>query len=150
MSCLQIDDKAFPNQGNSMDQSISAGNQEFLQLFVDSCKDYALLMLDSNGVIISWNKGAEIIKGYKAEEIIGKHFSVFYPKQACKNHYPEYELEMASKYGHYEDYGWRVRKDGSQFWANVIITSLKNNDGKTIGYGKVTRDLTERRKFEEK
>jgi diguanylate cyclase (GGDEF)-like protein/PAS domain S-box-containing protein len=124
-------------------------NDAYLQLFIDSCKDYALFILDSKGNIASWNSGAEIIKGYKKEEIIGKHFSVFYPQQAVDCHYPEYELEMASKYGHYEDYGWRVRKDGSKFWANVIITSLKDENGNVVGYGKVTRDLTERRKFEE-
>ncbi|KTD16886.1 putative bifunctional diguanylate cyclase/phosphodiesterase [Legionella jordanis] len=129
---------------------ISDDNQALLQSFVQDCEDYALFLLDAHGFIISWNSGAEIIKGYKEEEILGKHFSIFYPPEAVKNHFPEYELEMASKHGRFEDLGWRVRKGGSRFWANVIITAIKDDQGKTIGYGKVTRDLTERKNFEEK
>jgi len=124
-------------------------SEQRLRLFIEGCKDYAMLMLDSEGYIISWNAGAERIKGYKSEEIIGKHFSIFYPDQAIKDHYPEHELEMAMKYGRYEDEGWRVRKDGTKFWADVVITAMYDPNNHLIGFGKVTRDLTERKKSEE-
>ncbi len=124
-------------------------SEERLRLFIDSCKDYALFMLDTNGFIMNWNTGAEQIKGYKAHEIIGKHFSIFYPSERVEERYPEHELEMAIKNGRYEDEGWRIRKDGSHFWANVIITAIYDSEHRHIGFGKVTRDLTERKRSEE-
>jgi hypothetical protein len=120
-----------------------------LRIFVDSVRDYAMLMLDPTGKVVSWNSGAEAIKGYRAEEIIGRHFSQFYPPEALARGLPAHELNVASASGRFEDEGWRVRKDGSQFWANVIITVLRDENGRLIGFAKVTRDLTERRRVEE-
>src|SRR5262245_2480919 len=119
------------------------------RIFIESVRDYALLMLDTTGRIISWNSGAEAIKGWRAEEIIGQHFSVFYPPEAVERGLPAIELVVAAREGRFEDEGWRVRKDGSRFWANVVITALHASDGTLTGYAKVTRDLTERRRHEE-
>jgi PAS domain S-box-containing protein len=119
------------------------------RIFIETVRDYALLMLDPAGRIMSWNPGAEAIKGYRAEEIIGQHFSVFYPPEAVERGLPARELVVAAKDGRFEDEGWRIRKDGSRFWANVVITALHSPDGALMGYAKVTRDLTERRRHEE-
>jgi len=119
------------------------------RVFVETVRDYALLMLDPTGRIVSWNTGAEAIKGYKAEEIIGTHFSAFYPSEAIERGLPAHELVVAAREGRFEDEGWRVRKDGSRFWANVVITALHAPDGTLTGYAKVTRDLSERRRHEE-
>ncbi|HEY3583542.1 MAG TPA: PAS domain S-box protein, partial [Casimicrobiaceae bacterium] len=124
------------------------GDQPF-RVLVASITDYAIFMLDPRGCVATWNAGAERIKGYKAEEIIGKHFSTFYPEDAVARRFPEYELEVAAKVGRFEDEGWRVRKDGGLFWANVVITALRDESGALIGFAKVTRDLTERRAHEE-
>jgi PAS domain S-box-containing protein len=112
---------------------------------VEQVKDYAIFSLDPTGHILTWNEGARRIKGYEPHEIIGKHFSTFYPAIDKENDKPGFELKMASELGRYEDEGWRVRKDGSRFWANVIITPLRDKQGKLVGYGKVTRDLTARK-----
>jgi len=122
---------------------------ERFQLLVESVKDYAIFILDPDGVITSWNSGAERIKGYKAHEIVGKHFSQFYPAEDVQAGKCEMELEGAIAEGRFEDEGWRIRKDGSQFWANVIITCLRNTHGDVVGFAKVTRDLTERKAAEE-
>jgi PAS domain S-box-containing protein len=105
-------------------------------------------MLDPEGRIASWNAGAEQIKGYKADEIIGEHFSRFYPPEALARKLPQTELEVAARVGRFEDEGWRLRKDGSAFWANVIITALFDSEGKLRGFAKVTRDMTERRRIQ--
>jgi two-component system cell cycle sensor histidine kinase/response regulator CckA len=118
------------------------------RLFVESVKDYAIFLLDPDGIIVSWNAGAEWIKGYKADEIIGKHFSCFYTAADLQHGKPEQELELATAEGRVEDEGWRVRKDGTQFWANVIITAIRDEAGALTGFGKVTRDLTERKQAE--
>jgi PAS domain S-box-containing protein len=123
--------------------------EELFRIFVESVRDYALLILDPEGFIVTWNRGAEAITGWTAEEIIGQHFSRFYPEESIATELPERELLGAGKDGRYEDEGWRVRKDGTRFWANVIITALRDEDGELIGYAKVTRDLTERRRHEE-
>jgi len=115
---------------------------------VDSTRDYAIFMLDPGGYVTTWNLGAERAKGYHAGEIIGRHFSVFYPEEQVSRGYCERELENALRDGRFEDEGFRVRKDGSQFWANVVITPLYDSDGKHMGFSKITRDLTERRKWE--
>jgi PAS domain S-box-containing protein len=117
------------------------------QLFVHCVQDYALFLLDPDGYVTTWNIGAERIKGYKASEIIGQHFSIFYPvgERAAK---PKYELEEAARTGRFEDESWRLRKDGSKFWANVIITALRDETGRLLGFGKVTRDLTARMQAE--
>src|SRR5512138_2726308 len=111
------------------------------RLLVDSVRDYAIFALDPEGRVLSWNAGAERLKGYTASEIIGRHFSIFYPPERIAEHFPEHELEVASRVGRFEDEGWRVRKDGTRFWANVVITALRNPTGALIGFAKVTRDL---------
>jgi PAS domain S-box-containing protein len=122
---------------------------EQFQLLVASVRDYAIFMLDREGYITTWNLGAERIKGYDASEIIGRHFSVFYPPDDIADRKPAWELAEAERHGRFEDEGWRLRKDGSRFWANVIITALRDSDGVLRGFGKVTRDLTARREAEE-
>ena len=119
-------------------------SEQRFQLFVEAVRDYAIFMLDPEGNVATWNRGAERIKGYKASEIIGSHFSRFYPEQDLQAGKPQWELKVAAKEGRFEDEGWRVRKDGSRFWANVIITAVHDETGKLIGFGKVTRDSTER------
>ncbi|MEO8910952.1 MAG: PAS domain-containing sensor histidine kinase [Gemmatimonadaceae bacterium] len=120
------------------------------QLMVESVRDYAIFMLDPNGHIASWNRGAERIKGYKAGEIIGQHFSVFYPQRDIDSGKPPYELLMAEKNGTFEDEGIRLKNDGTPFWASVIITAVRDQDGTLLGFAKVTRDLTERRANEQR
>ncbi len=122
---------------------------ERFQQLVESIVDYAIFMLDPQGRIRSWNSGAERLKGYKQEEVLGRHFSIFYPPEAVARGWPEEELERADRDGRFEDEGWRVRKDGSRFWANVVITALRNPDGTLAGFAKITRDLSERRRHEE-
>jgi PAS domain S-box-containing protein len=128
------------------DDSLRHSDERF-RLLVESVKDYAIFMLDPDGRILTWNIGAELIKGYSASEIIGQHFSRFYPPEA--RDFPAHELRVAAAEGRFEDEGWRVRKDGSRFWANVIITALYGPDKKLLGFAKVTRNLTERREHEE-
>lgn len=122
---------------------------EFYRLLVNSIQDYAIFLLDDKGYVASWNLGAQKLKGYKADEIIGKHFSTFYTEEDLKRDKPGWELEVCQAEGHVEDEYWRVRKDGSRFWANVIITALRDKSDKLVGYAKVTRDLTERKKHED-
>jgi PAS domain S-box-containing protein len=120
-----------------------------LRLMVDAVVDYAIFMLDPQGIVTTWNSGASRIKGYAAKEIVGRHFSVFYPEEALARGLPAYELAIASATGRYEDEGWRVRKDGSRLWASVAITAMRSRDGRLVGYAKVMRDQTERRAAEE-
>ncbi|UZD54841.1 hybrid sensor histidine kinase/response regulator [Caldimonas aquatica] len=131
-------------------RALEAGHGEMFRLMIQGVRDYAIFMLDPNGVVISWNEGAQRIKGYAAHEIIGQHFSRFYPQEALDRGWPEEELRIARREGRLEDEGWRLRKDGSRFWANVIITALRDAQGEVIGFTKVTRDLTERREHEER
>jgi PAS domain S-box-containing protein len=119
------------------------------RLLVSNVVDYAIFMLDTTGRIVTWNEGAERIKGYTEEEIVGRHFSVFYPAEQVQIRKPDWELEVAKRDGRYEEEGWRIRKDGSRFWASVVITALRDETGRLRGFGKVTRDLTERRMREE-
>jgi PAS domain S-box-containing protein len=123
-------------------------SEERFRLMVDSVKDYAIFMLDPDGIVASWNTGAERIKGYKASEIIGQHFSIFYPEEGRKKKWPEQELVTAREKGRFEDEGLRVRKDGTTFWANVVLAPVYAPDGVLRGYAKVTRDLTDRRRVE--
>jgi PAS domain S-box-containing protein len=125
-------------------------SEERFRLIVQQVKDYAIFMLDPNGVVASWNEGAQAINGYKAEEIIGRHFSTFYPAVDVASGKPKFELIAAARDGSFEDEGWRIRKDGTQLWANVVITALRNPAGELIGFAKVTRDLTERRAAQER
>jgi two-component system sensor histidine kinase/response regulator len=124
-------------------------SEERFRLFVDSVSDYALLMLDPSGHVVSWNSGAERIKGYKAEEIIGKHFSCFYLPEAIEKGHPDEELRIATAEGRYVEEGWRVRKDGSRFLADVLIAAIHNRNGKLAGFAKITRDITERKKIDQ-
>jgi PAS domain S-box-containing protein len=119
------------------------------RLLVESVKDYAIFMLGPRGHVATWNAGAERIKGYPPSEIIGQHFSKFYPREEVEAGKCERELDEASRVGRFEEEGWRVRKDGTRFWANVVITALRNQDGALVGFAKVTRDLTERKAAEE-
>ena len=121
------------------------GSDLSFRLLVQSVKDYAIIMLDPQGRVASWNEGAQSFKGYQAGEIIGKNFSIFYTPEDIQSGKPELELKVAADQGRFEDDGWRVRKDGSRFWANVVITALRDTDGNLRGFGKVTRDLTERK-----
>ena len=125
------------------------GLEDPLKLLVESVQDYAIFLLDRAGHIVTWNPGAQRIKGYSASDILGKHFSVFYPKEALERNWPQRELELAAQEGRIEDEGWRVRKDGSLFWASVAITALRDTKGEVRGFAKITRDLTERRRQEE-
>lgn len=124
-------------------------SEERYRLLVDNIKDYAIFLLDTNGIVLTWNPGAEQINGYKADEIIGQSFQNFYTKEDRDRRHPQRELEVAKEFGRYEEEGWRVRKDGGLFWANVVITRLDDRHGVHIGFTKITRDLTERRKAEE-
>jgi PAS domain S-box-containing protein len=124
-------------------------SEERFRLMVEGVKDYAIFMLDPEGRVVTWNAGAERLKGYTADEIIGRHFSTFYPEDALARGWPEEELRRAVADGRVEDEGWRVRKDGSRFWASVVITALRDENGVLRGFGKVTRDLTERKQAEE-
>ena len=119
------------------------------RLLVESMTDYAIVTLDPGGRVVSWNSGAERIKGYSADEIIGRHFSVFYPPEANASGWPAKELELAERDGRFEDEGWRIRKDGTSFWANLIITALRDHTGRLVGFGKVLRDVSERRRAEQ-
>jgi PAS domain S-box-containing protein len=139
-----------------MDPSMPSGHPttvgpdaDTLRLVVESVEDYAILTLDTHGNVRSWSRGAEVIKGYSEGEILGKHFSVFYPEEARNRGWPQEELRLAALHGSFEDEGLRVRKDGSEFWANVVITALRQPSGELIGFAKITRDLTERRRAAE-
>jgi PAS domain S-box-containing protein len=121
---------------------------EFRRL-VSSVRDYAIFMLDPTGHILTWNTGARHLKGYEPEEIIGRHFSTFYTDEDRARDHPAYELEVAIREGRYEEEGWRVRKDGTTFWASVTITAIRDDDGGLTGFAKVTRDLTERKRSED-
>ena len=135
--------------GTQIRQMDEAGSQVDFRALVSAVRDYAIFMLSPEGVIESWNEGAQRIKGYLPSDIIGKHFSVFYPPEIVRTGICEYELAVASAEGRFEGEGYRVRKDGTQFWANVVITAVRDAAGKLLGFAKVTRDLTERRLREE-
>jgi PAS domain S-box-containing protein len=121
------------------------GSEESYRLLVNSVKDYAIFMLDPTGHVASWNPGAERLKGYRADEVIGKHFSIFYPPEALQRGLPETELRIAGTEGRFEDEGWRVRKDGKRFWANVVVSALCDENGTLLGFSKMTRDTNGRK-----
>jgi len=122
--------------------------EESFRLMVESVTDYAIVMLDPEGLVVSWNGGAQRIKGYSAEEIVGQHFSRFYPSEEINCGAPQRDLDLARANGRLEDEGWRTRKDGSNFWANVVVTAIRDQDGNLRGFAKLTQDLTQRRKVE--
>src|ERR687897_3866669 len=124
-------------------------SEERFRLLVEGVKDYAIFMLDADGYITTWNIGAQRIKGYESEEIIGEHFSIFYTDEDIERGHPDEELRIAAADGSYEEEGIRVRKDGAHFWASVLITALRDEEGNLRGFAKVTRDITERKRFGE-
>jgi PAS domain S-box-containing protein len=125
-------------------------DNDVFRLLVDSVKDYAIFVLSPDGNVLTWNQGAQALKGYSREEIIGQHFSKFYLPEAVQSGWPTRELIMAEKEGRFADEGWRVRKDGSAFWASVIITALRDSRGQLSGFAKITRDMTEQRNTAER
>ena len=129
-------------------RELEASEQRF-RLLLGSVQDYAIFMLDPEGRIASWNEGARRINGYAEDEVLGQRFSVFYTPEDRQRRHPEHELEIATREGRYAEEGWRVRKDGTRFWASVTITAVRDRDGELIGFAKVTRDLTERKRTEE-
>ncbi|WP_166140649.1 PAS domain S-box protein [Nocardioides ochotonae] len=128
------------------DEALRNSEQRF-KLLVETVQDYAIFMLDVEGHVASWNAGAARTKGYTAEEIVGQHFRVFYPPDVQRSGHPEHELELAVRDGRYEEEGWRLRKDGTRFWAQVTITAVRDETGRLVGFAKVTRDVTERHMF---
>jgi len=132
---------------------VSAGMQttaEHFRMLVENMKDYAIIILDTDGRVASWNPGSETILGYRSSEIIGQHFSRFFPTEEVQRGKPEMELKVATAEGRSEDEGWRIKKDGARFWSNEVITALRDQGGALCGFGKVMRDLTERKRAEEK
>jgi len=130
------------------EEALSLSKERF-RLLVDGARDYAIFMLDPQGKVLTWNSGAQRLKGYTEDEIVGQHFSLFYPHEDIERGKPVRELKIATTEGRYEEESWRIRSDGSRFWANVIITALRKPDGSLLGFAKVTRDLTNRRRAEE-
>src|SRR5882762_2046563 len=124
-------------------------SEQTFQLLTESVQDYAIFMLDTEGRVATWNAGAELIKGYRPQEILGRHFSTFYPPEDVAQGKPQWELEIAEREGRHEDEGWRVRKDGTRFWANAVINAMRDAHGGLVGFAKVTRDLTQRRRVEQ-
>src|SRR3954470_10399375 len=124
--------------------------EQQLALLVSSAVDYAIFMLDPAGIVATWNAGAQRLKGYSRAEIVGRHFSTFYTEEDLARDHPAEELRIAEREGRYEEEGWRVRKDGSRFWAHVVITAIRDAGGELIGFGKVSRDLTARRVNEQR
>jgi PAS domain S-box-containing protein len=131
--------------------ALESANRELAEFrrLVSSVRDYAIFMLDPAGHVLSWNAGARYLKGYEPEEIVGRHFSIFYTAEDRERDHTAHELRMAARDGSYEEEGWRIRKDGSRFWAGVTITAVRDEDGRLTGFAKVTRDLTERRRTEQ-
>ncbi|HLH05268.1 MAG TPA: PAS domain-containing protein [Bryobacteraceae bacterium] len=127
---------------------LAESERRYRQL-VEGVKDYAIFMLDRDGRIATWNAGAERLKGYQAEEIIGRHFSIFYPEDVAASGHPAFELEFAATHDQYSEQGWRIRKDGSRFWADILITAIRNSDGELTGFSKITRDLSDQKKIED-
>lgn len=134
----------------SVDAPGSPRREHELALLVGNVRDYAIFLLDADGTVVTWNAGAERLKGYTAAEIVGRHFSAFYLEDDRSTGRPARILAAALRDGRYEEEGWRVRKDGSRFWASVLITALHREDGALLGFGKVTRDLTQRRLDEQR
>ena len=132
----------------SRTERMLADSERRFRLTVESVVDYAIFMLDAQGRVASWNAGAQRISGYDAHEIVGQHFSRFYPREDVERNKPQWELEVAGTEGRFEEEGWRVRKDGSTYWGNVVITAVRDDTGKLLGFAKVVRDLTERNRVE--
>ena len=145
-----LKDERAPQAGSKQDSPAAANShssinvEQYFRLLIDAVKEYAIFMLDSQGRITSWNHAAERMKGYRAAEIIGKNFSCFYTEEEARSGKPKRVLEIAAHEGSFEENCWRVRKDGSRFWANVVLTALRDHQGELVGFAKITRDATER------
>jgi len=137
-----LSDQAAP--GRVQAETKSPVDHELFRLLVDSVKDYAIFVLSPDGHVLTWNLGAQALKGYERDEIVGHHFSQFYLPEAVQSNWPARELELAEKEGRFTDEGWRVKKDGTSFWASVTITALRDSTGKLTGFAKVTQDISER------
>jgi PAS domain S-box-containing protein len=138
-----------PSSADRLAPTAERSRDELFRLLVENVAEYAIFLLGTDGTIASWNAGARRMKGYADDEIIGQHFSIFYTPEDIARDHPAHELEIAAgPAGRYEEEGWRVRQDGSRYWANVLITALRDADGELVGFAKVTRDLTERRRTE--
>lgn len=148
MAVLVLHNSVLADHAQRSDRQLRTSEERF-HLLVDGVRDYAIFMLDPRGFVTSWNQGAERIKGYRPEEILGRHFSVFYPPDDAAAGVPARGLTVAEREGRFEAEGWRVRKDGSQFWASVVITALRDDKGQLRGYAKVTRDITERKRMQD-
>ena len=148
IAVLALHNAVLVDQARKSDTQFRASEERF-RLLVDSVKDYAIFMLDPRGYITTWNQGAERIKGYRAAEIIGRHFSIFYPAEDVAAGVPARGLATALQEDRFEAEGWRVRKDGSRFWASVVITALKDQANQLRGFAKVTRDITERKRIQD-
>jgi PAS domain S-box-containing protein len=136
--------------GSSSFLETAQSSEDRYRLLVEAITDYAIFMLDRDGRVTSWNPGAKRFKGYEAEEIIGHHFSTFYTEAEREQNVPALALEEAARTGRFEREGWRVHKDGTQFWAHVIIDPIRSHEGDLVGFAKITRDLTERKAAEAK
>ncbi len=148
---MSVQTEISPKERSQASMKLAAEvSGEMLLLLVANIKEHAITLLDPQGYVATWTPAAERLKGYGAEEIIGKHLSMFYTKEDLAEGKFERELETAAREGRFEDEGWRVRKDGSRFWANVVITALRDAKGNLKGFGNITRDLTERRQSEER
>jgi PAS domain S-box-containing protein len=136
----------------SIDHDRKSGSEssDLFRLLVEGVRDYAIFVLDPEGHVLTWNPGAQALKGYRRDEIIGKHFSIFYQSEAAQSGWPDRELSLAEKEGRFSDEGWRVRKDGTSFWASVTITALRTPDGTLTGFAKITHDMTQRRQADER
>jgi rsbT co-antagonist protein RsbR len=146
-----ISEVKTPAQKQADGATLSAeASREMLQLLVDTIRDYAITILDPRGYVTTWSPAAERLKGYRADEIVGRHFSAFYTPEEVASGKCVRELEVATREGRFEDEGWRVRKDASCFWASVVITALRDAQGNLRGFGKVTRDLTDRKNSEDR
>ena len=142
---------AQPERGERgrVTQGTATQRDDLYRLLVEHVRDYAIFLLDPQGYVLTWNEGAQRIKGYQAHQIIGQHFSRFYPPEAVQRGTPQHGLRVAAAEGRWEEENWRVRQDGTRFWANVVLTALHDDDGTLVAYAKVTRDLTERKRAEE-
>src|SRR5579859_7275888 len=141
-------DGKTPKREKERSAFASLSDEQLFGLFIDSVRDYAILQLDPKGNVKTWNAAAERIKGYRPQEIIGRHFSQFYTPEDIASGKPEMQLRSAAQTGRSDDVGWRLRKDGSRFWADVVITAIKDADGALLGFAKITRDASDRREAE--
>src|SRR5438270_849724 len=133
-----------PDLSEGLSAPLATGNDHLFRLLVEGVVDYAIFLLEPDGKVTTWNRGAERMKGYRANEIIGQHFSRFYTEEDRAAGLPQRALQTAAATGRFENEGWRVRKDGTRFWASVVIDAIRGDDGKLVAFAKVVRDMTER------